>query len=87
MQTTLNLLEKALQIAPMPVWTEKFKLTRNAISTAKSSGRLTPVLAGHFAIELHEDPQKWITQAVIEGEKASPAKEQLIKQLRKIQKL
>ena len=84
MQTTMDLLAKALQIAPVPVWTEKFKLSRNAISTAKSSGHLTPVIAGHFAIELDEEPEKWMTLAVIEGEKASPAKDQLMKRLRKI---
>lgn len=87
MQSTLTLLDKALQIAPMPVWTKKFHLTRNAISTAKYSGKLTPVLAGNFALELGEDPQKWMAVAVIEGEKDSPAKQLLMKQLEKMKKL
>lgn len=87
METTMDLLAKALQIAPMPVWTEKFKLSRNAISTAKASGHLTPVIAGHFAIELNEEPEKWMSRAVIEGEKASPAKDQLIKRMKHSLKL
>lgn len=87
MENTMSLLEKALNIAPMPVWTKKFHLTRNAISTAKHSGKLTPVLAGNFAIELGEDAEKWIALAVIEGEKDSPAKQLLIRQLEKMKKL
>ncbi len=81
MQSTMTLLDKALLIAPMPVWTKKFQLSRNAISTAKHSGKLTPVLAGNFALELGEDPALWVTQAVIEGEKDSPAKRILQKKL------
>jgi hypothetical protein len=64
------------------VWTEKFKLSRNAISTAKASGHLTPVIAGHFAAELNEDPNYWMSLAVMEGEKESPAKQALKKRLK-----
>lgn len=87
MQQTLNLLERALHIAPMPVWTEKLKLHRNALRNARESGHLTPVQAGALAIELNEDPTKWITLAVIEGEKDSPAKERLTKTLEGMRKL
>lgn len=81
MQRTLNLLEKALAIAPMPVWTEKLKVHRNALRNAKSSGHLTPVIAGSLAMELNEDPEHWMALAVVEGEKDSPAKEALAKRL------
>ncbi|TAH12282.1 MAG: hypothetical protein EAZ11_06640 [Curvibacter sp.] len=87
MQSTLNLLERALAIAPMPVWTEKLDVHRNALRNAKNSGHLTPVLAGRLAIELQENPQAWMATAVLEGEKDSPAKRALIKQLEKMKKL
>lgn len=87
MQRTLDLLEKALQIAPMPEWCERLKVHRNALRNARESGHLTPVLAGNLAIQLDEDPERWITLAVIEGEKESPAKEQLRKALQKVSNL
>ena len=82
MQTTLNLLERALEVAPMPEWAERLHVHRNALRNARTSGHLTPVLAGNLALELNEDPAKWITLAVLEGEKASPAKDKLLKRLR-----
>lgn len=82
MQTTLNLLERALEVAPMPEWTERLHVHRNALRNARNSGHLTPVLAGNLALELNEDPAKWITLAVLEGEKASPAKDALLKRLK-----
>lgn len=87
MQTTMNLLERAIAVAPIPTWTAKLKLSRDAIATAKHRGKLSPVIAGGLALELNEDPQKWMTLAIIEGEKPSAAKDLLVKQLRKIQKL
>lgn len=82
MQSTLNLLEKALKIAPMPVWAERLQVHRNALRNAKNAGHLSPVIAGNLAVELNENPAQWITLAVIEGEKDSPAKELLKKRLR-----
>lgn len=87
MQSTLNLLERALAIAPMPVWTEKLDVHRNALRNARNSGHLTPVLAGRLALELQENPQAWMATAVLEGEKDSPAKRALIKQLEKMRNL
>lgn len=84
MQTTLNLLDKALAIAPMPVWTDKLNVHRNVLRNARNSGHLPPVIAGLLAIELNEDPKGWMQAAVLEGEKDSPAKELLKRKLRKI---
>lgn len=81
MQSTLNLLERALQIRPMPEWTERLHVHRNALRNARNSGHLTPVLAGNLALELNEDPTPWMALAVLEGEKASPAKDMLMKRL------
>ena len=54
---------------------------RNALRNARNSGHLTPVLAGNLALELNEDPTPWMALAVLEGEKASPAKDMLMKRL------
>ena len=81
MQTTMNLLDTALKVAPMPEWAERLSVHRNALRNARDRGHLTPVLAGSLAIELNEDPAKWITLAVLEGEKESPAKDRLVKRL------
>lgn len=83
MQTTMNLLDRALKVAPMPEWAERLSVHRNALRNARDRGHLTPVLAGNLALELNEDPAKWITLAVLEGEKASPAKEMLLKRLKR----
>lgn len=83
MQSTLNLLERALEVATMPEWSQRLHVHRNALRNARDSGHLSPVLAGNLALELNEDPAKWITLAVLEGEKASPAKEMLMKRMSK----
>lgn len=86
MQSTMSLLEKALSVHSMAEWTRRLSLSKNAISEAKRSGHLPPVLAGGLAIELNEDPKEWITAAVIEGEKDSPAKQALAKRIERWRK-
>ncbi len=87
MQTTLDLLEKATQVKSIPEWTEALGLSKKALYTARDRGHLPPVTAGLLALELHEDADKWMRTAVIEGEKDSPAKELLKRKLRKITSL
>lgn len=87
MQTTLDLLARATTVKTIPEWTEQLGLSQKALYTAKDRGHLTPVMAGGLALALNEDPQMWITTAVIEGEKDSPAKEKLKKALEKVRKL
>ncbi|WP_187265756.1 hypothetical protein [Ottowia flava] len=43
-----------------------------SVAQAKKRGRLSPVLAGTIAIELGEEPQRWIAIAALEAEKESP---------------
>lgn len=81
MQSTLHLLKRALNVATMPEWSRRLHIHRNALRNAEKSGHLTPVLAGNLALELNEDPAPWMALAVLEGEKASPAKEILVKRL------
>lgn len=84
MQSTMTLLKQALEVAPIPTWTAKLHLSRDAISNAKSKGHLTPVIAGAMAAELNEDVATWTTLAVIEGAKDSPAKRALVKKLNSV---
>ena len=82
MQTTLDLLKRALDVATMPEWSRRLHVHRNALRNAEKSGHLTPVLAGNLAMEMNEDPAPWMALAVLEGEKPSPAKDMLLKRWR-----
>jgi predicted esterase len=81
MQTTQELLSKALAVAPVPVWTKKLNLSVNALHVAQHHGRLSPVIAGGLAIELNEDPAHWMAIAAIENAKPSKSRDQLLKKI------
>jgi len=81
MQTTKSLLERALQVAPAPVWTKKLNLSQDAISVAKHHERLSPVLAGGLALELGEDPEHWIAVAALENTRPSKSRDELMRRL------
>lgn len=87
MQTTMSLLERALKIHNAQEWARLLNLSKNALYEARSAGHLTPVVAGGIAMELEENPERWITLAVLEGEKDSPAKRLLAKKLQKVSEL
>ena len=87
MHSTMELFEKALTVQHAAAWAKRFNLTRAALSTAKKQQRLSPVLAGNFAIELGESPEHWIAIAAIEAEKDSPLLERLKKSQAKWRKL
>lgn len=71
MNTTMDLFDKALSQKHAAAWARELNITRSAFSMAKKQGRLSPVLAGNFAIELGEDPEYWIAVAALEAEKDS----------------
>lgn len=68
MNTTFELFEKALTVQRAADWAREFNLTRGALSIAKKQKRLSPVLAGNFALKLGEDPKHWIAVAALEAE-------------------
>ena len=72
MSTTIELFEKALEKQSPAAWARQFNLDRSTFSHVKKQGRLSPVLAGNFAIELGEDPMHWVAVAALEAEKESP---------------
>lgn len=79
MQTTLDLLEKALAQKPAPYWTERLNLARTTLATAKVRGHLSPSIAGALAEEMGEDAQKWLVIAALEGERESACKSRMVR--------
>lgn len=81
MQTTMTLLEQALSKQPAARWTEALRLSKGAISAAKTRGHLSPAIAGAIAEELGQDPNQWIVIAALESERDSACKTRMIKRL------
>lgn len=81
MQTTMNLLEKALESHPAAYWHERLRLSRNALHSAKHRGNLSPAIAGALAEELGEDSKKWIVIAALESERESACKARMVRKL------
>ena len=79
MQTTMELLEAALQKKNSTEWATQLKLSGNALRTAKHRGNLSPAIAGALAEELGEDPQKWIVIAALESERDSACKTRMVR--------
>ena len=77
MKSSMELLQKALNLKTVSEWGRVFKIDPSAITNARRNGRLSPALAGNFAIELGEEPGEWIAIAVLEGERKSPLTERL----------
>ena len=78
MQTTQDLLTKALTMHTAAKWADTLDLTRQTFANAKRRGRLSPVLAGHIAMKLGENPTQWIAIAALEAEPESSNKKRLM---------
>jgi hypothetical protein len=77
MTTTYELFERALEKQRAAAWARQFNLDRSAFSHVKKQRRLSPVLAGNFAIEMGEDPEHWMAVAAIEAAEQSELLERL----------
>lgn len=77
MKTTKQLLDKALSTQPAKFWANRYFIDKSTISAAKKRGHLSPALAGNFAIDLGEDPIRWMAIAAIETERADPIHERI----------
>ena len=84
MQTTMHLLDKAFSLHPAPFWTERLKLARQTLHTAKTRGHLSPAIAGALAEELGQDPKEWIVLAALESERDSACKTRMVKKMAKV---
>lgn len=79
MNTTAELLVKALKTKKPSEWARLYKITPSTLTNAKNIGRLSPLLAGNLAIDLGENPTEWMAVAALEAERDSPLKK-LLKQ-------
>lgn len=81
MQTTMQLLTRALAAKKQARWAELLEVSDATLSVAKRRGRLSPTIAGEIAKELGEDPRDWIAIAALEAEPETTAKRSLLKSL------
>ena len=83
MQTTMNLLDAALQIQPAPYWTERLSLARTTLHTAKSRGHLSPAIAGALPQSRVKDRKECSVLAALESERDSACKSRMLKRIAK----
>lgn len=82
MQSTMQLLEKAMQIEPnAAALCKRIGASRSALHVARGHGRLTPVIAGNLASLLGEDVTRWIAIAAMESAPETPSKKRLLESL------
>lgn len=82
MEQTLDLLQKATNLEPLPYWTKKLELSKNTLSTSKIRGHLSPAIAGRLAEFLEEDVERWVMIAALESERDSACKTHLLKRMK-----
>lgn len=83
MQTTMNLLDRALKLKSPPEWARQLGLERTALHTARRREHLSPAVAGAIAEELGEDPREWVFVAAMESERDSACKERMLNRLKR----
>ncbi|MBT2303803.1 hypothetical protein J7E70_25495 [Variovorax paradoxus] len=83
MPTTMDLLELALENSNLRALSLALGLSEEALRTARSRGRLSPLLAGSLAEELGQDPAKWIVIAVLENERESASRTRMLRYFKK----
>ncbi|MGJ7498298.1 hypothetical protein ACSFA8_24980 [Variovorax sp. RT4R15] len=81
--TTMDLLGMALKKDNLRVWAVRLGLSNEALRTARSRGRLSPVIAGALAEDLQLDPAQWIIIAALETERESACKTRMIQRFKK----
>ena len=82
MQTTMNLLQRALKIDDnMAAWTKRLGLSKQALYNAENRQHLSPAIAGALADEIGEDPTPWIVVAALESERDSACKTRMLKRV------
>lgn len=65
-RTTMDLLNMALETDNLRAWARRLDLSEEALRTARSRGRLSPMIAAALAEGLHQDPARWIAIAALE---------------------
>ncbi|MBA2675543.1 hypothetical protein [Ramlibacter sp.] len=86
MQRSLELLDAALRLEPLPYWYKELGLQRSTLTKARERGNLSPAVAGALAEKLGENVDRWIAIAALEGEKDSACKERMLKRYRRVER-
>ena len=81
MQTTMDLLERALKVKTPPEWARTLGLERTALHNARRREHLSPAIAFAVAEELGQDANAWALIAAVESEKDSACKSRMMKTL------
>jgi hypothetical protein len=76
--TTMELLNMALKKDNLRAWARRLGLSEEALRTARSRGRLSPMIAGALAEDLQQGPAKWIVIAALETERESACKKRMV---------
>lgn len=71
MAETMKLLEKAIKMQSIPMWTNELGLSRDTLAAAKNRGHLSPAIAGAIAEKLGLNAINWIAVAALESERDS----------------
>ncbi|MBT2324777.1 hypothetical protein J7E62_20785 [Variovorax paradoxus] len=79
----MDLLELALESTNLRALSLALGLSEEALRTARSRRRLSPLLAGSLAEELGQDPVKWIVIAVLENERESVSRTRMLRHFKK----
>lgn len=87
MKQTMSLLETATNREPIPYWTKRLGLSRQALHAAKLRAHLSPAIAFALAEELGEDAAEWALIAAAESERDSACKTRMLKRLSSARKL
>ena len=83
MKTTMNLLEAALKLQPIPYWTKRLQLGQSTLSVCKNRQSMSPSITGALAEELgEEDVKGWIAIAALENDADSHCKRRMLASFR-----
>lgn len=78
MQSTMDLLNKALTVKRASRWSEELDIDVSTMAQAKKRGHLSPAVAGAIAEKLGENVKNWIVIAALETERDSSVKRHLM---------
>ena len=78
MTHSIELLNRALQMKTVSEWARTLNIVPSTITNARRIGRLSPTMAGNFAMNLGENPTQWIALAAMEAEPESTYKKELL---------
>ena len=84
MEHSINLLNKALQVKKAAQWARDLNLDPSTIAQAKKRGKMSPPMAGVFALEMGESVEHWMAVAALDDVPESPTKSKLLRVLRKV---